>query len=222
MGLGLGMILGGALQGAGAGMAAQATADAEQRRAIALQQLKQENAVALDGVQTSNAIKTNEGLNTLNIARDTKQADLNDRNDARKTGRDTSATIVIDSNRGKIQAASDAVKFKQQKELKQIDFSNDKALATLKADIELASDKEKLAYADALESDNYAGTAVNDAGEYVIVSKDGSTKNAGFKVQPKESEETPVWQRTPDSKPAPKSTSTSTTIKFDKNGNIVK
>lgn len=83
---GLGHVLGGALQGIGQGMAMQAKEDMESRRSLALENLRSQNQ----------------------RAETTLTADLNDRNAARNTARQTSSTIAVNKEQGKITAGRDA------------------------------------------------------------------------------------------------------------------
>lgn len=83
---GLGMVLGGALQGVGQGMAMQAKDDLETRRSTALENLRNQN-------ESAGRIQT---------------ADLQDRNDARKTARTTDSTIVVNRTQAETQAQRDA------------------------------------------------------------------------------------------------------------------
>lgn len=92
---GLGTVLGGALSGFGAGIAKQGELDWQQRRDMALESLRNQNQ------QDNMRLQASEQRTTQR-----EQADLNDRNDARKTARDTSSTITIDKNRSQLDTAS--------------------------------------------------------------------------------------------------------------------
>lgn len=92
---GLGTVLGGALSGFGAGIAKQGELDWQQRRDMALEGLRNQNQ------QDNMRLQASEQRTTQR-----EQADLNDRNDARKTARDTSSTITIDKNRSQLDTAS--------------------------------------------------------------------------------------------------------------------
>lgn len=92
---GLGTVLGGALSGFGAGIAKQGELDWQQRRDMALEGLRNQNQ------QDNMRLQASEQRTTQR-----EQADLNDRNDARKTARDTSSTMTIDKNRSQLDTAS--------------------------------------------------------------------------------------------------------------------
>jgi len=116
---GLGFILGGALQGAGKGLAMQgqeraqsAASDLEFRRRMALENLRNENQ----------------------SARMREQADLNDRNDARATSRKTDASIVTDNAR-----TGNDVK------LEGVRASNQQALARLNSQLNMSEFEKKQA-----------------------------------------------------------------------------
>ena len=92
MGLGTMMIAAGALQGVGGAMAQQGMLDAQQRREIALENLRTQN-------------KMSEQVN---------QYDLMDRNDSRDTARTTNANIARDQAQAGIQSEQQDKTFKQQ------------------------------------------------------------------------------------------------------------
>jgi hypothetical protein len=134
---GLGYVLGGFLEGAGKGLAmqgqeraAQAAADLESRRRIALENLRAEN----------------------NSANSRLQADLNDRNDARATARKTDATIVTDSARTENDIRLEGVRSSNQ-------AANQQALARLQSSLNLTEYEKKAALDLKSELDKEGRTA---------------------------------------------------------------
>lgn len=91
---GLGMVLGGALSGFGAGLAQQGQMDFQQRRDMALENLRNQNK------QTEIAVQGNENRKTEMV-----EADLTDRNNARQNARTTSSTMAIDKNKNSLDTA---------------------------------------------------------------------------------------------------------------------
>lgn len=91
---GLGYVIGGALSGLGAGLAKQAEMDWQQRRDMALESLRAEREQSNIAAQGQQQRITQE-----------READLNDRNAARATARQTTSTITIDKNRSTLDTA---------------------------------------------------------------------------------------------------------------------
>lgn len=116
---GLGFILGGAMQGLGAGMAQAQGIKDQERRDAALAKLRRDE----------------------NSAQAYETADLNDRNDARKGERDLSSklTILGKTQEAEAKAATAAAAFKQQENENQRDFEIRKIRVTnaLETDKEL-------------------------------------------------------------------------------------
>lgn len=165
MGLGTQMLLGGALQGLGAGIAAKGVADAEERRQIALENLRADNSREAAATAHSNGLDTQQ-----------KQFDLSDRNASRQNERQTNSQIIIENKKTDNDIKRDGVLFNQQKEQKKIDFNRDKELIALRAAAARASSEAQAKFQDALNSDDYSHTIIGDDDQYYTVYKNGTYK----------------------------------------------
>jgi hypothetical protein len=161
MGIGTRMAVAGALQGIGGAIVQQGLLADQERRALALEKLKQENQAA----QTRT------------------QYDLMDRNNANQTKRETDAGIIRDRNQGNIQAETDKRRFKQDLTLKTIDFNNDieKSRFTAKSQIAMKALEQSLANGEVVE------TLEGNDGYVYARSRDGTTKRTDVQFAPKES-----------------------------------
>lgn len=152
-----GYIIGGLLSGIGQGMAQQAQSDAQARREIALENLRSQNKRA-----------ETETAHGYRVAEMGTQADLNDRNDARKTERDTSSKIIVGNAETKNQISIDNAKSK-----------NDAVLARLQSGLRMNEEQSKSAQR-MVEAATQAGQEVKDTvvgtdGTLYIIAKDGRT-----------------------------------------------
>lgn len=161
--MGIGAVIGGALQGFGAGVAQQGAIDAKARFDAALESTRTQNK----------------------RAEMTMQADLQDRNDARSVSRGTDAKLVVEGVKAKNDAAADDRKFSQQVKLKAIDLSNDMAKARLQDALSRASDATKRA----MESGDITDVKQGDDGQYYGITRTGETKALGVYAAEKESDE---------------------------------
>lgn len=161
----LGNVLGGALQGIGAGITNKAMSDIETRRQQALENLRSANnsaEIKLRGVEQR--------------ATDVAKADLDDRNNSRQVSRTTSAKIVEDGARTANDIKLEGVKFGNQKQLEQfkasLDIAKDAAGQQLRAQIDAGQVKEVIKGGD---------------GQWWAVYTDGRRYGTGVLVPPPES-----------------------------------
>lgn len=159
----LGYIVGGALQGIGGAMGQQAQADADQRRQIALENLRQQN-------QQTN-MRTQADLNDQNAAKSDARADYYG---ARKTARDAT-----------VDEASDKRKFGYQVELKKMEFANDEQKARLESTLAQGRDAATLQLRAQIESGEIRQIVESGDGQYYAIRGDGSRVATGVKVPPK-------------------------------------
>lgn len=96
---GLGYFLGGALNGIGQGIAKQGELDAEQRRQMALENLRSSNSLAQEDRRSANQMAENAAQAEDTRKTDQGRATLDDWKDARHTDRTTSSTMKIDQAR---------------------------------------------------------------------------------------------------------------------------
>ena len=153
---GLGMILGGALSGFGAGLAKQGEMDFQQRRDTALENLRNQNQ------QDNIRLQAGEQRTTQR-----EQADLNDRNDARQEARRTSSTMAIDKNRNTLDT--------QQRE----------RLARLEAALRTQQTAQTAQIEAQIRNGEITDTLQDEQGNYFAVYKDGKTKPLNIKGAPK-------------------------------------
>lgn len=175
MGLGARMLLGGALQGLGAGIAAKGQADAEERRQIALENLRAKNQSEKDARDHSNEKD-----------RLTQQYGLMDTNNAKQTARETDAAIVKDNVRTKNDITIKGVEHKQKVELTQIDFKNDQAMANLQGAIQRSNTAASQRLAKDLESGEVTQLFEGGDGTYYQMRRDGTITTTGIATPVKE------------------------------------
>lgn len=89
--MGLGRIIGGALQGAGAGIAEVGRSAEEERRSIALEKLRQSNAIELDDNRSSNS-----------MAEATHSGVIDDTLNKNQTARQTDAATILESHKSNL------------------------------------------------------------------------------------------------------------------------
>jgi len=159
----LGYIVGGALQGIGGAMGQQAQADADQRRQIALENLRQQNQQANMRMQAD--------LNDQNASKSDARADYYG---ARKTARDAT-----------VEEVSDKRKFGYQVELKKMDFANDEQKARLESTLAQGRDAATLQLRAQIESGEIKQIVESGDGQYYAIRGDGSQVATGVKVPPK-------------------------------------
>lgn len=179
MGFGTKMAIGGALAGIGQGMVNNAQNDMEAKRQAALEAMKAEYRRE-DAERDHNYRVTEIGM----------QADLNDRNDARKTERGLNSDIV-----------KEGVQHKNNVELKKIEFGNSKALTQFKADLDLRNDKASAQLKDSLENGDVKQVFEGGDGYYYATYGDGSIRSTGVTTPPPETFSSFGPTTTPPAKP---------------------
>lgn len=144
-----GFILGGALQGIGAGIVAQGQAAAAQqaetakeRREMVLAQIQHQNKIAEDNNANQNSMKRDAAQSDLKKSEAVQSADLQDRNAGRATQRNTASQITID-------------KAKTQ---------NDMALARLRSTLNINEQQAK----SASDLSNQLAAAGQEVGEFKV------------------------------------------------------
>lgn len=153
---GLGMVLGGALSGFGAGLAKQGEMDFQQRRDTALENLRNQNQ------QTNMRIQADEQRTTQ-----AEGAKLDDWKDSRSNERRTSSTMTIDKNRNTLDTA-------QRERLAKLEASLRTQQSTQTAQIEAQ-----------IRSGEITDTLQDDQGNFYAIYKDGRTKPLNIKGAPK-------------------------------------
>lgn len=91
-----GFIIGGALQGIGSGIVAQGQANAAREAEAAKETAAMRREIALENLRNENAMKRDAAQSGLKKDEATQGADLQDRNAARATQRNTASQITID------------------------------------------------------------------------------------------------------------------------------
>lgn len=222
--MGIGRILGGALTGYGAGLVQSSVMADEERRQVALEKLRQENRTA--------EIETMANFNNRNAALSDARGDTND---ARKTARQTDAEIKVGG-----------AKFQQTLTLAEVEAANRKDLAKFQSSLNMNEAQAKAA----LDLNTLATQSRREVGDRVIAAdgsmvqyaKDGSLigrsapgvfsppSSGGGGAAPTLLQQSGGSAPKPAAKPAAQPVAKApavkkppaTTIKFDKNGNIVK
>ena len=121
MGIGTRMLIGGALQGLGAGIVAQGQSNAEERRRIALENMRTKAQAEKDARDAETQIAT-DARQTANKREETKlQYGMIDENNARQVERETNKTIIVDKNKAGLDKELDAAKTKNDAWLKGVD-----------------------------------------------------------------------------------------------------
>ncbi len=161
----LGYIAGGLAQGLGAGMAKQAEMDWQQRREIALENLRSQNNRA-------------EALNT---------ADLNDRNASRQVERTTNADIQKAGVEAQITANRDKQQFQNQVTLEKIRFDNDKEMTGLRSALARANDESSMRLKRELETGDVTDVLKGSDGFYWTIDKSGRQSRTSIGVPPEAS-----------------------------------
>lgn len=160
---GLGYVIGGALSGLGAGLAKQAEMDWQQRRDMALEGLRAQREQSNIAAQGQQQRITQE-----------READLNDRNAARATARQTTSTITIDKNRSTLDTARQERIAKVESQLRRTDAAAAEALKRASAAGEVSD------------------TFQDDQGNWYAIMKDGSPKPLNVKGTVKKSTQSPL------------------------------
>ena len=118
-----GAILGGALQGIGAGLAAKGRMDMEAQAEAAKQDAIARREAWIESTRHSNRTAEMQTESGLRINEQTNQADLQDRNASRQNARTTASQIAVDNAR----------------------TANDKALAKFQSNLRMTEDQDKAA-----------------------------------------------------------------------------
>jgi hypothetical protein len=155
---GLGMVLGGALSGLGAGIAKQGEMDFEQRRMLALENTRQQNA------QTNMRAQGEEQRTTQR-----EKALLDDQLNENENRRVTSRTITLDKNRNALDIAKSERLAKVESQLRRTDAA---AAETLKRET---------------DAGQVSDTFQDDQGNWFVLYKNGSQKPLGVKGTPRTS-----------------------------------
>ena len=172
MGLG-GLVLGGALQGIGAGIVAQgkqsaetAQQEAQGRARLAEQDAMMRREIALENLRNQNTIARDENKSKLTINEVEAGARADDWKGARQTARTTDSTITVD--RAKTQ--NDIT-------VKQIEAANARTLAKLNSSLNINEKQAEIA-AETVAAASRAGFEVGDTqirndGALVLLAKTG-------------------------------------------------
>lgn len=160
--MGLGNIIGGALQGFGKGTAEVGRMAADERRQIALQEMRSKSA-----------------------AQQTEQRyDLADRNASRSDSRSDFFGARNAERNSVAKEASDGRKFEQQVKLKKIDFENDKQMTKLRGSIDRDNTEAGVRLRASIEQGEVKQVLEGSDGQYHAVFGDGKTQATGVGVVP--------------------------------------
>ena len=152
-------IMGGLLSGIGQGMAAQAQQSAVERREMALQTLRGQQAQEAAGA-----------AHHAKMAEMQTDADLRDRNDARANERKTSSTITIDNNKSGHAITLEKLKASNNASLERLQ-------STLRMNETQAELAQKLANDVTLAGKEAGEFRVKEDGTMVVLSKSGTVLN---------------------------------------------
>lgn len=174
------IILGNALAGLGKGKAMVAQHNMDQEAAMARSAEEERRQIALENLRSSNTRE--ERIQT---------ADLDDRNSARQTARATSADLIKLDKGAKIDAAQDERRANIDAEKDKRRYSYDVKLAQVTSNLRMSESAADRRLADELERGRAAGeiedvTIDGKTGERVVVYKDGSIKRTGVTATARE------------------------------------
>jgi len=159
-------ILGGALQGIGAGLVQQGQQRAAAEAASAQSEAAMRREIALENLRTKNAMTRDQQQSVMRMDEQENAGRVSDWQAGRQVGRTTQATIVTD----KAKTQNDIT-------LKQLDAQNDRALASLKSSLSVNETQQKIAaeaIADATKNRYEVGeTQIRADGALVLYSKSG-------------------------------------------------
>lgn len=158
---GLGYMLGGALAGYGQGMAEVAKSAEEERKQIALENLRQQNQKAMQQ----------------------SQYDLADRNNKRAAGYEADKTLEINEQQAGIQADRDRRQHGYDVKMQDIRGNQAESQARLQASLNAAADKDRLAFQAKLDSGQVQSVQESPDG-YAIIYRDGRVEKTNIKPMP--------------------------------------
>lgn len=156
----MGYIIGGAMQGIGGALQQQTIQDAEERRQIALENMRQQNQ------QTNMRMQAQ--LNDENAANSDARSDFYD---ARKTAR----TATVDETR-------DKRKFGYDVEMKKIEFTNDLARSKLDSALAMGRDAASARLKAQIERGEIRQIVEGGDGQYYAIRGDGARQATGVRT----------------------------------------
>ena len=159
----MGHIIGGALQGIGAGLAQQEQTKADERRQMALEALRQQNQ------------QTNMRM----------QADLNDQNAAKSDARQDFYGAREVQRGASVDQQKDARKFGYEVQLKKMEFANDEQRTRLESALTSQRSAESARLQSQIQSGEIKQIVESGDGQYYGIRGDGSQVATGVKVPPK-------------------------------------
>lgn len=159
----LGTVLGGALQGIGAGIVQQGQQKAEAAAVEAKETAAMRREVALENLRNQNAMSRDRTQSDLKVGEMKVGAQLDDTKDARHIARTTGSQIAVDKARTQNDITITQVKAR-------LDRDNSTAAIQLKAQIDSGQVKD---------------TVEDDDGNIYAIMADGTTKNTGIKFRPR-------------------------------------
>lgn len=166
MGLGTMMIAAGALQGVGGAMAQQGMLDAQQRREIALENLRTQNK----------------------MSEHTNQYNLMDRNNSRQTIRETNNATAIAGVQATLTNESNAQNFKNNIKSKEVDFNYKKKLAQFESDLNATKEERLARLKNELASGEVVDVFAGGDGIFYKRTRDGLITSTGIAAPAKETE----------------------------------
>jgi hypothetical protein len=177
----IGHIVGGALQGLGAGMAAKGQMDAEERRQFALERVRQQNAMEMANVGKENQKELIGVQTNANMDLDTHQAKNDDWRDARSTQRQMASTITVNNNQAQNQSKLQKEGFGQQLTLKSVDFANEKEMTRFRAGLDMQGVQQRAQIEQQMRSGEISDVKEGEDGTYYAIRRDGSVSSLGFR-----------------------------------------
>lgn len=162
MGIGTLMVLGGALSGAGGGMARQAEMDRQHAQAMEKISVEQKFQETLENLRSKNS-----------RAAQAEQYNYIDRNNARQTQRETTQSITVANNN-----------FSQQVKLKEIDFANDVAMTKLQGSIQRSNSAAAAQLQNELDKGDISQIFEGGDGFYYKAYKDGRIESTQVAIPP--------------------------------------
>lgn len=169
--MGLGRVIGGALQGYGSGVAEQARLDIAERREMALAKLRQENALALENQRSQNS-----------IAEGDARAQNQDILDERSLNRRTEAELKIGAQAGQFKSEQARLEAEAKKIEGAAERAHEIRMAKLKGEQERLTAKARAE----IDAGEVKDSRVSESGEIILITKGGQTTKTGIKATEKD------------------------------------
>jgi hypothetical protein len=169
------MILGGALQGLGNGLAQQATADADQVRKTAIMEMQQRYAQQNAQYESNLSMDRDQFKSGLSRDEAVLQGTINDDNDAKSVSRRTSSTLIVNGAQAEAQNARDKADREFEILKTKFQFENEKQLLSLRSYYDGLSHERKAE----LERAGFNKMWTDDSGIDYLVNEKGQKRSLG-------------------------------------------